>query len=195
MCLVTKPTLKCHFVPGLPSGSFEIPIAQTLATLGPIILCVHLRLRWGLEQSCNFHRKLSNDMSHTTYMQGNRGDFGLLVVGSQITNLIPDLSFGHNLCLKCPNGSCKPILDIYVPRNFQWYKKFLNLLGFDPYKLLSKNLRVRRDSNSQSGNSLGSVRAYSLTLSYIPRNIRCDSWASLFGPHPCKPLPWSRTQG
>ncbi len=34
-------------------------------------------------------------------------------------NLTHVPSFGHNLCLKCPNGSCKPILDIQVPRDFQ----------------------------------------------------------------------------
>ncbi len=27
--------------------------------------------------------------------------------------------FFHNLCFRCPNGSCEPILDIYVPRAFQ----------------------------------------------------------------------------
>jgi hypothetical protein len=37
---------------------------------------------------------------------------------------------GHNLCLKRLNGSCEPILDIYVSRTFQWYKE-LNLLNFD----------------------------------------------------------------
>jgi hypothetical protein len=72
-------------------------------------------------------------MSHATCTQGDWGDFQLLVAKNQIDNLIPDLSFGHNLCLKCPNGSCKPILDIYVPKKFQWYKELLNLMGFDPY--------------------------------------------------------------
>jgi hypothetical protein len=57
-------------------------------------------------------------MSHATCMQGNRGDSRLLVVENQIANLISDPSFGHNLCFKCPNGSCEPILDIYVPRDF-----------------------------------------------------------------------------
>jgi hypothetical protein len=72
-------------------------------------------------------------MLHTTWMQENHGDSWLLVVGNQITNLTPNLSFGHNLCFKSPNGSWKPILDIYVPRAFQWYKEFLNLIGFDPW--------------------------------------------------------------
>jgi len=41
-----------------------------------------------------------------------------------------------------------------------------------------KDLGVHWDSNSQSGNSLGSVKVLSLTLSYTPRNMRCDSQAS-----------------
>jgi len=53
-------------------------------------------------------------MFHTTYMQGNRINSRFLVVGNQIGNLIPDLFFGHNLCFRCPNGSCEPILNIYV---------------------------------------------------------------------------------
>ncbi len=46
--------------------------------------------------------------------------------------MIPDLSFGHNLCFKCLNGSCELILDIYIPRAFQWYKKLFNLMGSTP---------------------------------------------------------------
>jgi len=71
-------------------------------------------------------------MSHATCMQGNRGDFLLLVVGGQIANLIPGLSFDHNLCFRCPNGLCKPISNIYVPRVFQWYKGRFNPMNFDP---------------------------------------------------------------
>jgi len=65
-------------------------------------------------------------------MQGIQGDSQLLVVGSQIATLTPDSSFGHNLCFRCPNGSCEPILDIYVSIIFQWYKELLEPLGFDP---------------------------------------------------------------
>jgi hypothetical protein len=43
-----------------------------------------------------------------------------------------DISFGHNLCFKYPNGSWEPILDIQVPRAFQWYKDLFNPMGFDP---------------------------------------------------------------
>jgi len=49
-------------------------------------------------------------------MQGGRGDSWLLMVGSQIANLIPGPAFGYNLCVKCPNGSWEPILDIYVQK-------------------------------------------------------------------------------
>jgi hypothetical protein len=61
-------------------------------------------------------------MLHTTYTQGNRSNSQLSMAKSQIGNLTPDLSFGHNLCLKCLDGSREPILDIYIPRAFQWYK-------------------------------------------------------------------------
>jgi hypothetical protein len=71
-------------------------------------------------------------MSHATCMQGNRGDPRLLVVKSQIVKLTLGPSFGHNLCLECPNESYEPILNIYVVRTFQWYKEPLNPMGFDP---------------------------------------------------------------
>jgi hypothetical protein len=98
---------------------------------GPITLCADFWLRWGLKQSCSLHRELSNNMLHATCTQGNRGDYQLLVVGNQITNLTPDLSFGHNFCFRCSNGSCKPILDIYVLIAFQWYEELFEPLGFD----------------------------------------------------------------
>jgi hypothetical protein len=118
MCLSMRPTSKWHFVSGL---------------WGPITLCADLRLKWVLKQSCNPHWQLSNGMLHTTYTQGNHVDSQLLVVGSQIVNLIPDLSFGHNLCFKCSNGSCEFILNIYVSITFQWCEKLFNPMGFDHY--------------------------------------------------------------
>ncbi len=71
-------------------------------------------------------------MSHATCMQGNRGDFWLLMVGSQIANLTSSPFYGHNLWFKCPNGSCEPILNIYGPRTIQWYKELISLMGFEP---------------------------------------------------------------
>jgi hypothetical protein len=63
-------------------------------------------------------------MWQATYTQGNRGDSRLLVVENQIVNLILDLSFGNNFCFQCPNGSCDPILDIYIPRFFNDLRNF-----------------------------------------------------------------------
>jgi hypothetical protein len=65
-------------------------------------------------------------------MQVNQGDSQLLVVDSQIDNLTPGPSFGHNLCFKYPNGSCEPIIDIYLLRAFKWYKESFDLMSFDP---------------------------------------------------------------
>jgi hypothetical protein len=95
-------------------------------------------------------------------------------LASKEIEVIRSPSFGHNSCLKCPNGSCEPTLDIYFPRAFQWYKEIFNPMGFDPWK---NSLKIR-ESNSQNESSLGSVSVHSLTLSYTPGSIRCDSWAS-----------------
>jgi hypothetical protein len=91
-----------------------------------------LRLWWGLKKHCSPRQGLSNDVLHVACMQGNWVDSRLLVVGNQTTNLTPDLSFRHNLCCKCPNGSCEPIFDIYTSLTFSWYKERLNARCFDP---------------------------------------------------------------
>jgi hypothetical protein len=115
----------------------------------PIILCSNLQLKWGLKQSCITYQDLFNNMLHDTYTHRNWGNFWLLMVGSQTANLTPDPSFGHNLCLKCPNESWDPNLDIYILKSFQRYKKFLNLMGFNP---CNRSLKIWE---SQSGSSLG----------------------------------------
>ncbi len=45
----------------------------------------------------------------------------------------------YNLCYMYSNGSCEPILDIYVLRAFQWYKYFFNPLNFDLSNYFLKN--------------------------------------------------------
>jgi hypothetical protein len=99
---------------------------------GRITLCVNLRLQWGLKQSYSPCQEICNSMSHVACSRGNKVDSRLLVVGSQIVNLSRGLSFGHNLCFRCPNGWCEPILDIYASINFQWYKELFEAMGFDP---------------------------------------------------------------
>ncbi len=119
------------------------------------------------------------------------------MVESQIGNLTPGPSFGHNLCLKCPNGSCEPILDIYVPRAFHWFKELINLLNFDPYNCSLKILESTWTPNSQSGSSFGSVKVHSLGISYTPKSMRRDSQASLLTRNlasPCLGHPTLRLQ-
>jgi hypothetical protein len=94
-------------------------------------------------------------MSHATYTQGNRGDSRLLVVESQIANLTFGPSFSHNLCLKCLYGSCKPILNIYIPRAFQWYRELFNQMGFGPCNLSLKVWKSTKIPTPKVGALLG----------------------------------------
>jgi hypothetical protein len=94
----------------------------------------------------------------------NQVESRLLVVRSQIANLTPGLSFGHNLCFKCPNGQCKTILDIYVSISFQWYLKIFKKMGFDPCNCAVKIREFIWNSNPEHGSSLRSVRVHSLKL-------------------------------
>jgi hypothetical protein len=137
--LLHKAHIQMAFCPRT-SICLEIIEVGTPELWGPITLCANLWWRWGLKQSCSPHRELFNDMSHATWTQWHQVDFQLLVVKSRFVNLTPNLSFGHNLCFRCPNGSCKPILDIYVPRAFKWYKELPNPMGFDFYNC---SLKIR----------------------------------------------------
>ncbi len=120
--------IQMHFVPGVPKFS-----ALGLPQLwGLITLCATLRLQWSLKKSCSLCRDLFNGMLHATSTLRNQVDSQLLMVGSQTTNLIHGLSFGHNLCFRCPNGSCEPILDIYASISFQFCKKPFKPMSFDP---------------------------------------------------------------
>jgi hypothetical protein len=123
-----------------------------------------LWLQWGLKKSCSPCQELFNGMLHATCMQGNWVDSWLVVVGSQTGNLTLGFSFGHNLCLRCSHGQCKPILHIYTSILFHWYKKLVKAIGFDPCNCTLKIRESIWDSNSQHGSSLGSVRVHSLTL-------------------------------
>ncbi len=102
----------------------------------------------GLKQSCNSPRELFNGVSHFTCMHQDRVDSRLLVVESQIANLTFGPSFDHNLCCRCPNGSCEAILDIYTSRPFQRYKEHLNARCFDPCNRTLKFWKSRRTPKS-----------------------------------------------
>jgi len=77
-------------------------------------------------------------MWHATYTKVNQGNSWFLVVESQICNLTPGPSFGHNLCFKYSNGSCEPILEIHISRAFQWYKELFDPMSFDLWNRLLK---------------------------------------------------------
>jgi len=102
----------------------------------------------GLNQSCSYPQELSNGVSHFTCTHGNRVDSRLLVVGSQTAILTPNPSFDHNLCCRCPNGSCKAILDMYISRPFQRYKGRLNVRCFDPWNCALNFWESRRTPKS-----------------------------------------------
>jgi hypothetical protein len=126
-------------------------------------------------------------MWHATWTQGDQGDSRLLLVESQIGNLISDPSFGHNLCFRYLNGSCKHILDIHVPRAFQWYKELFNPMSFDPSNHSMKIQESIGTSTPKMGAHLGVwgfIPSHSLTL---PRawNVTPEL---ILGPHICKPL-------
>jgi hypothetical protein len=119
-------------------------------------------------------------MLHATCTQGNRGDSWFLMVKSQIVNLTFGPSFDHNLCFRCSNGSCEPISDIYIPRAFQWYIKCFNPISFDPCNRSLKIWESIGTPTPKVGAHLGVWRfIHSLTLFHTPRNMRCDSRASL----------------
>jgi len=169
--MATEPTSKWFF-----SRQLGLPRLWS-----PIILRIDFRSRCGLKQSCSSCRDLSNGMSHALYSQVNWVNSRLFLVGSQTDSLTPDLSFGHNLCFKCPNEQCEPILDICVPRTFQWYKKCHKPLSFDPWNRFLKFQESIGTPVPKVGVALGVwgfTPSHFLTLPYIPGSMWCDFRAS-----------------
>jgi hypothetical protein len=121
----------------------------------PITLWANLRLRCGLKKSCSSRQELSNDMSHIIWSQVNRVDSRRFLVGSQTGSLTLSPSFSHDLCFRCPNEKCKPILDIYVPRSFQWYIERQKPLSFDPCNRPLKFWKSTGTPSSKVGIALG----------------------------------------
>ncbi len=113
---------------GVPKLSrFRLPKLWAFITSRP-----DFGLGRGLKQSCSSPQELSNNVSHFTCTHRDQVDSWLLVVGSQIGSLTPSPCFNHNLCCRCPNGSCEAILDIYTSRTFQQYKEHPDARCFDP---------------------------------------------------------------
>jgi hypothetical protein len=103
------------------------------------------------------------------------------MVGSQIDKLTPNPSFGHNLCFRYPNVSCEPILDKYIPKDFQWYKWLFN------HWFLTLVIALWRFENSSGLKfpkweltwECGGSFPHILPHSHTPGNMKCDSRASL----------------
>jgi hypothetical protein len=179
----------CNSSTGATSKWFFVPKFPQLGLL-QLRRCItwraNLWLWWGLKQGCSPCWELSNGMWYVAYTPPNWVNSQLLVVGSQIASLTPDLSFAHNLCFRCPNGECEPILDIYISIDFQWYKELFEVMGFDPCNHALRIWKSIWDSNSQHGSSFVSVRVHSLTLIALREHVMWLSGLSL-GPQPCNP--------
>ncbi len=162
---------------GVPKLS-QVGVSELWTLISPNC---RVRSRQGLNQSCSSHQELFNAVLHSRIGHREEVDYRLLVVGSQTGSLTPGPSFGQNLCFRCPNEQCEPILDIYVPRDFQWYKERHKTLSFDPW---NRSLKFRESTETPSpkvGVTLGMwvfTPSHSLTLPYIPRSMWCDSRAS-----------------
>jgi hypothetical protein len=168
-------------------GVPKSPKLGLLRLWSPIILRVDLGSRCGLKKSCSPCRELSNGMSHAIYRQVNWVDSRLFLVRSQTGNLTPGPSFGHNLCFRCPNEQCEPILDIYVSGAFQWYKERHKLLNFDPWNRSLKFQEFTGTPSPKVGVALG---MWGFTPSHFPTLPGvCDVTPGLsLSPHPCNPF-------
>jgi len=171
----------------VPSHEAHIPKLGLLQLWGPIISRANLWLRWGRKKNYSHCREISNGMSHVTFTQVNWVDSRLLMVGSQTANLIPSLSFGHNLCFRCANGWCEPILHIYVPKDFQWYKKLFNPLGFDPY---NQSLNIWKSTRTLTPKMGVPLRVWRPIPSPLMHSQGHAAWLLGFplGLQPCNPL-------
>ncbi len=173
-------------LPGLPRDSrVRVPKSRQLGLpglWGRITSCTELRSRCGLKQSYSSRPELSNGKWHIVCSQVFRVDSRLLVVGSQnwqtLGSLTPRPSFGHNLCLRCPNEQCEPILDIYTSRAFHWYKERHKPLRFDPSNRSLKFWESLWDFNSTQLPTWEFTWECECSLSHTfctPGNMWCDS--------------------
>jgi hypothetical protein len=126
-------------------------------------------------------------MWHVVYSQVNRVDSRLFLVGSQTASLTPGPSFGHNLCFRCQNEQCEPILDIYVPRSFQWYKQCHKPLRFDPSNRSLKFWKSTGTPSPKVGVALGVWWLTPSHSSTLPGVSNVTPGLPL-GPHPCNPF-------
>jgi hypothetical protein len=149
------PTPKCHFLPKLPSGNFKIPKNGTLATLEshnfvwkPLIEMSFQAKLFPLLRAfqqyvaCNLHARESRwFQTFNGWMSNWQFDSHPFI--------------WPYLCFRYQNGSCEPILDIYVPRAFQWYKELFNLMNSNPCNCFLKIWKSIGTPNPKMGAHLG----------------------------------------
>jgi len=78
------------------------------------------------------------------------------------------------------------ILNIYISIAFQWYKKLLDPLNFDPcnhFLNIQESIKTPTPKVEAPLGVWGFIPSHFLLLMGFP-----------LGPQPCKPLPWSQTQ-
>ncbi len=126
------PTSKWHFFPGLPRRS-----PKTVPVWTPGILAIHnslLRPLIGMRSKANLQVSLRAFQRCVALHLHTLGSGRFLTFCGRESNCQFDSrpSFVHNLCCRCPNGSCEAIFGIYVSRAFQRYKKHLKARCFDP---------------------------------------------------------------
>ncbi len=117
-------------------------------------------------------------MQHATYTSVNHGNSRLVVIRSQIGSLTINLSFGHNLCFKYSNGSCEPILDIYVSKAFQWHNERFNPMNFNPWNL---PLKIRESIETSTSKVGAHLRVCGFNPSHFP--TLPWTWSVTFGLH------------
>ncbi len=86
--------------------------------------------------------------------------------------------FCHNLCFKYSNGSCEPILDIYVSWAFQWNKELFNWMSFEPWNF---SLKIWESI----GTPIPKVGAHLGVCGFIPSHSPTLPWTwnVIFGLH------------
>jgi hypothetical protein len=167
-----------------------VPKSRPTGLLGlwsPITRRANVESKYGLKQSRSSRQELSNGMWHVVCSQVFWVDSWLFLVGNQTGNLTPGPSFGHNLCFRCPNEQCEPILDIYVPRAFQWYKERHNPLSFDPS---NRSLKFRESTGTPSPKVGVALGVWGLTPSHSPTlpGVYDVTPRLPLSPHPCNPF-------
>jgi hypothetical protein len=194
MCLPIRSKPKCHFVPRPSIGSPEIPTTRNLMTFGAHNFACRPPIEMRSEEKLY---PLSRSFQRYVACHLNERKSGwFLTFSGRESNYQFDFgpAFGYHLCVKCPNGSCEPILDIYVPRSFQWYKKILHPMGFDLVVVLWKFESPPRRQFTKWDLIWECEGSFPHTLLHSRER---EMWLPSFilGSYLHKPLPWSWTQG